>query len=62
MTLAIGDGANDVSMLQMAHCGVAVIGSETMEAQTASDLALPSFGFLQPLLFIHGRLNYMRTR
>lgn len=62
MTLAIGDGASDVSMLQAAHCGVAVHGSQGMEAVAACDFALPRFSDLRRLLFVHGRLNYLRIR
>ncbi|KAL7043840.1 hypothetical protein ACKWTF_001683 [Chironomus riparius] len=59
-TLAIGDGANDVSMLQMADVGVGICGQEGMQAVMASDFATPKFKFLEKLLLIHGHLNYDR--
>lgn len=59
-TLAIGDGANDVPMIQAAHVGVGVIGEEGMQAVNNSDFALGQFRFLLPLLLVHGRWNYYR--
>lgn len=59
-TLAIGDGANDVSMLQMADVGVGVSGQEGMQAVMASDFAIAKFKILEKLLLIHGYLNYDR--
>lgn len=60
MTLAIGDGANDVSMIQEAHVGVGISGKEGLQAVNSSDYAIARFRFLLPLLFVHGRSNYMR--
>ncbi|QHO31957.1 hypothetical protein HN51_020077 [Arachis hypogaea] len=60
MTLAIGDGANDVSMIQMADVGVGISGQEGRQAVMASDFAMGQFRFLVPLLFIHGHWNYQR--
>ncbi|KAL2337339.1 hypothetical protein Fmac_011785 [Flemingia macrophylla] len=60
MTLAIGDGANDVSMIQMADVGVGISGQEGRQAVMASDFAMGQFGFLVPLLLIHGHWNYQR--
>ncbi|CEL99327.1 unnamed protein product [Vitrella brassicaformis CCMP3155] len=60
MILAIGDGANDVSMIQEADVGVGIIGNEGMQAVRASDYAIAQFRFLQHLLFLHGRRNYNR--
>jgi len=60
VTLAIGDGANDVSMIQEAHVGVGMMGNEGMQAVNASDYALARFRYLLPLLFLHGRWNYRR--
>ncbi|KAH7433026.1 hypothetical protein KP509_07G050900 [Ceratopteris richardii] len=60
MTLAIGDGANDVSMIQMADVGVGLSGQEGRQAVLASDFAMGQFRFLQRLLLIHGHLNYRR--
>ncbi|KAF0684192.1 Aste57867_23815 [Aphanomyces stellatus] len=59
-TLAIGDGANDVAMIQRAHIGVGICGQEGMQAVNASDYAIGQFYFLEKLLLHHGRLNYVR--
>lgn len=59
-TLAIGDGANDVAMIQKAHIGVGISGQEGLQAVNSSDYAIAQFRFLQKLLLHHGRLNYMR--
>lgn len=53
-TLAIGDGANDVSMIQMADIGVGISGQEGMQAVMASDFTLSKFKFLEKLLLNHG--------
>jgi len=60
MTLAIGDGGNDVSMIQEAHVGIGVIGKEGMQAVRASDYSIGQFRFLKRLLLVHGRWNYKR--
>jgi len=60
ITLAIGDGANDVSMIQAAHIGVGIRGKEGQQAVLASDYALPRFCFLERLLLVHGRWSYNR--
>lgn len=60
MTLAIGDGANDVSMIQMADVGVGISGQEGRQAVLASDFAMGQFRFLSRLLLVHGHLNYRR--
>lgn len=59
-TLAIGDGANDVSMIQMADVGVGICGQEGMQAVMASDFAIAKFKILEKLLLVHGHLNYDR--
>jgi len=61
ITLAIGDGANDVGMLMQAHIGVGIAGREGMQAARASDYAIGQFRFLKPLLFVHGREAYRRN-
>ncbi|KAL4144630.1 hypothetical protein PRNP1_013756 [Phytophthora ramorum] len=61
VTLAIGDGANDVAMIQSAHIGVGISGQEGAQAVNASDYALAQFRFLQRLLFVHGRWAYRRV-
>ncbi|GMI73279.1 aminophospholipid ATPase 1 [Hibiscus trionum] len=60
MTLAIGDGANDVSMIQMADVGVGISGQEGRQAVMASDFAMGQFRFLVTLLLVHGHWNYQR--
>lgn len=60
-TLAIGDGANDVTMIMKADVGVGIAGREGMQAARASDFSIGQFKFLKPLLFIHGREAYRRN-
>eukprot|EP00425_Heterocapsa_triquetra_P004046 CAMPEP_0195063208 /NCGR_PEP_ID=MMETSP0448-20130528/9627_1 /TAXON_ID=66468 /ORGANISM="Heterocapsa triquestra, Strain CCMP 448" /LENGTH=1045 /DNA_ID=CAMNT_0040094037 /DNA_START=349 /DNA_END=3486 /DNA_ORIENTATION=+ len=60
ITLAIGDGANDVSMIQGAHVGVGIRGKEGDQAVQASDIAISQFRFLVPLIMCHGRRAYRR--
>ncbi|XP_039015127.1 phospholipid-transporting ATPase 3-like [Hibiscus syriacus] len=60
ITLSIGDGANDVSMIQAAHIGVGISGLEGMQAVMASDFAIAQFRFLKDLLLVHGRWSYIR--
>ncbi|OAY39167.1 hypothetical protein MANES_10G072200v8 [Manihot esculenta] len=60
LTLSIGDGANDVSMIQMADVGVGISGKEGRQAVMASDFAMGQFRFLVPLLLVHGHWNYQR--
>ncbi|OWZ24311.1 Phospholipid-translocating p-type flippase [Phytophthora megakarya] len=55
VTLSIGDGANDVPMIQGAHIGVGIAGEEGHQASDASDYSLPAFRFLQRLVLVHGR-------
>ncbi|KAF7726201.1 hypothetical protein EC973_008999 [Apophysomyces ossiformis] len=61
MTLAIGDGANDVSMIQEANVGVGISGEEGRQAVMASDYAIAQFRYLSKLLLVHGRWSYLRT-
>ncbi|NWV07702.1 AT8B3 ATPase, partial [Ptilonorhynchus violaceus] len=60
VTLAIGDGANDVNMIKTADIGVGISGLEGLQAVQCSDYALAQFCFLQRLLLVHGRWNYLR--
>ncbi|KAJ3030761.1 UNVERIFIED_CONTAM: hypothetical protein HDU68_007838 [Siphonaria sp. JEL0065] len=60
MTLAIGDGANDVPMIMSAHVGVGIVGREGSQAVRASDFAFAEFRFLKRLLVVHGRNSYQR--
>ncbi|KAJ3203809.1 hypothetical protein HDU82_006292 [Entophlyctis luteolus] len=61
LCLAIGDGANDVSMIQAAHIGVGIAGEEGLQAVMASDYAICQFKYLTKLLLVHGRWSYLRT-
>lgn len=61
MTLAIGDGANDIGMIQASHVGIGISGREGLQAARISDYSIAQFRFLQKLLFVHGRWNYLRT-
>ncbi len=60
ITLAIGDGANDVSMIREADVGVGIIGKEGRQAANNADFAIGQFKFLRKLLLVHGRWNYIR--
>ena len=59
-TLAIGDGANDVAMIQEAHIGVGIKGEEGLQAVNSSDYAIAQFRYLSMLMLKHGRYNYSR--
>lgn len=61
VTLAIGDGANDIAMIQASHVGVGISGREGLQAARISDYSIAQFRFLQRLLFVHGRWNYVRS-
>lgn len=60
-TLAIGDGGNDVPMIQEAHVGVGITGKEGLQAARAADYSVGCFKFLIRLLLVHGRYSYQRT-
>uniref|UniRef100_A0A4W4FXJ8 Phospholipid-transporting ATPase n=1 Tax=Electrophorus electricus TaxID=8005 RepID=A0A4W4FXJ8_ELEEL len=60
ITLAIGDGANDVSMIQEAHVGIGIMGKEGRQAVRNSDYAIARFRFLAKLLLVHGHFYYIR--
>lgn len=61
LTLAIGDGANDLAMISASHVGVGISGKEGLQAARVADYAIAQFRFLQRLLLVHGRWNYIRT-
>ena len=61
VTLAIGDGANDIAMIQEAHVGIGITGKEGLQAARVSDYSIAQFRFLVKLLLVHGRWNYVRT-
>ncbi|CAM1505472.1 Fc.00g111090.m01.CDS01 [Cosmosporella sp. VM-42] len=59
--LAIGDGANDVSMIQAAHIGVGISGEEGLQAARSADVAIAQFRYLRKLLLVHGAWSYQRV-
>ncbi|EOA87450.1 uncharacterized protein SETTUDRAFT_88996 [Exserohilum turcica Et28A] len=61
ITLAIGDGANDIAMIQEAHVGIGITGKEGLQAARTSDYSIAQFRFLTKLLLVHGHWNYIRT-
>ena len=61
VTLAVGDGANDIAMIQEAHVGIGITGKEGLQAARSSDYSIAQFRFLTKLLLVHGRWNYVRT-
>jgi len=61
ITLAIGDGSNDIAMIQEAHVGIGISGKEGLQAARIADYSVAQFRFLQRLLLVHGRWNYIRT-
>ena len=61
ITLAIGDGGNDVAMIQEAHVGVGILGKEGQQASRAADFTVTRFRHLAHLMFVHGHLSYSRT-
>ncbi|KAK4152472.1 hypothetical protein C8A00DRAFT_34827 [Chaetomidium leptoderma] len=61
VTLAIGDGANDIAMIQASHVGIGISGREGLQAARISDYSIAQFRFLQRLLLVHGRWNYARS-
>lgn len=60
VTLAIGDGANDIAMIQEAHVGIGITGREGLQAARSSDYSIAQFRFLLKLLLVHGRWFYIR--
>ncbi|KAF5544087.1 phospholipid-transporting ATPase DNF3 [Fusarium mexicanum] len=61
LTLAIGDGANDLAMISASHVGIGISGKEGLQAARVADYAIAQFRFLQRMLLVHGRWNYIRT-
>ncbi|CAD5119096.1 DgyrCDS7742 [Dimorphilus gyrociliatus] len=60
-TCAIGDGGNDVSMIQAADAGIGIVGKEGMQASLAADFSISQFAHLGRLLLVHGRNSYKRS-
>lgn len=61
ITAAIGDGANDVSMIQEAHIGLGIYGKEGNNAAKSSDFCFAKFKYLRRILLVHGYLYYTRS-
>ncbi|KOC61372.1 putative phospholipid-transporting ATPase IF [Habropoda laboriosa] len=59
-TAAIGDGGNDVSMIQEAHVGIGIMGKEGRQATMSSDFAIAKFKYLKKVLLVHGHWYYYR--
>nr|XP_031846306.1 probable phospholipid-transporting ATPase IF isoform X1 [Nomia melanderi]XP_031846314.1 probable phospholipid-transporting ATPase IF isoform X1 [Nomia melanderi] len=59
-TAAIGDGGNDIAMIQEAHVGIGIMGKEGRQASMSSDFAIAKFRFLKKALLVHGHWYYMR--
>ena len=57
----IGDGGNDVSMIQAAVVGVGIVGKEGRQASLAADFSIGEFRYLTKLLVWHGRNSYKRS-
>lgn len=62
VTLAIGDGANDVAMIQTANIGVGISGTEGLQAAHSADYTISQFRFLARLLLVHGSWSVSRLR
>jgi len=60
VTLAIGDGINDIPMLRTANIGIGIYGRRSNEAALAADIAIGQFSYLEKLLLSHGRLTYVK--
>lgn len=59
-TAAIGDGGNDVSMIQEAHVGIGILGREGRQASMSADFAFTKFMYLKKALLVHGHWYYQR--
>ena len=55
MILGVGDGYNDVNMLQTAHIGIGIQGIESSAADAFADFSVPKFRDLRRMMFWHGR-------
>ncbi|XP_048385422.1 probable phospholipid-transporting ATPase IIB isoform X2 [Stegostoma tigrinum] len=60
-TCAMGDGGNDVSMIQAADCGIGIVGKEGKQASLAADFSITQFKHIGRLLMVHGRNSYKRS-
>ncbi|KAL4487095.1 hypothetical protein ABPG72_001547 [Tetrahymena utriculariae] len=59
--LAIGDGANDINMLQAADVGIGIRGKEGREAAKASDFSIAEFKHLNRLILYVGQEAYRKN-
>lgn len=57
----VGDGGNDVGMIQVADVGIGIVGKEGMQASLAADFSILQFNYLSHLILWHGRLSYKRS-
>ncbi|GAB6024708.1 ATP synthase subunit 9 [Chamberlinius hualienensis] len=60
-TCAVGDGGNDVSMIQAADAGIGIVGKEGRQASLAADFSITQFSYIAKLLIVHGRNSYKRS-
>jgi phospholipid-translocating ATPase len=61
ITAGIGDGGNDVGMIQEAHVGIGIVGKEGQQASLAADFSILEFRKVKLLMLWHGRLSYIRS-
>ncbi|CDS09407.1 hypothetical protein LRAMOSA10767 [Lichtheimia ramosa] len=59
--LCIGDGGNDVSMIQAANVGIGIVGKEGRQASLAADFSVTQFSHITKLMLWHGRNSYKRS-
>ena len=62
VVLGVGDGANDVGLIQSAHVGIGISGREGRAAVMASDFSVGNFASLARLLLVHGRFSAKRNK
>ena len=60
-TAAVGDGGNDVAMIQEADCGIGIVGKEGLQASLAADYSIKEFKSLNMLILWFGRIAYKNT-
>uniref|UniRef100_A0A2P2HY00 Phospholipid-transporting ATPase n=1 Tax=Hirondellea gigas TaxID=1518452 RepID=A0A2P2HY00_9CRUS len=60
-TAAVGDGGNDVAMIQAADAGIGIVGKEGKQASLAADFSLTQFEHIGRLCLVHGRYSYKRS-
>ncbi|CAL1295012.1 unnamed protein product [Larinioides sclopetarius] len=58
---AVGDGGNDVSMIQAADVGIGIVGKEGKQASLAADFSVTQFSHISRLILVHGRYSYKRS-